>query len=86
VVPTVVEIRLERPIVLTGVAERAAAVVGTYGVSDSALLDVLFGRATPEGNLPFELPSSMEEVKVQRSDVPHDTAHPLYPFGFGLRY
>ena len=86
VVPTVVEIRLERPIVLTGVAERAAAVVGTYGVSDTALLDVLFGRVAPEGNLPFELPSSMEEVKVQRSDVPHDTANALYPFGFGLRY
>ena len=26
------------------------------------------------------------EVAAQREDVPHDTAHPLYPFGFGLSY
>jgi len=25
-------------------------------------------------------------VRAQRSDVPSDTAHPLYRFGFGLRY
>jgi beta-glucosidase len=85
-VPTVVEVKLERPIVLSAVAERASALVGSYGVSDAALLDVLFGRAAPEGNLPFELPSSMDEVRAQRSDVPSDTAHPLYRFGFGLRY
>jgi len=85
-VPTVVDVKLERPIVLTGVADRASALVGSYGVSDAALLDVLFGRAAPEGNLPFELPSSMDEVALQRSDVPFDTANPLYRFGFGLRY
>lgn len=85
-VPTIVEVKLERPIVLTKVAERAAALVGSYGISDAALLDVLFGRAEPEGNLPFELPSSMDEVVAQRSDVPFDTAHPAYDFGFGLRY
>jgi len=85
-VPTVVEVKLERPIVLTEIASRAAALVGTYGASDEALLDVVFGRAAPEGRLPFELPSSMAEVEVQRSDVPFDTENPLYPFGFGLRY
>jgi beta-glucosidase len=85
-VPTVVEVKLERPIILTQIKDRAAAVVGTYGVSDEALLDVVFGRATPEGKLPFELPSTMEEVEAQRSDVPFDTAHPLFEFGFGLCY
>jgi beta-glucosidase len=84
--PTVVEVKLERPIVLTEIARRAAALVGTYGVSDEAFLDVVFGRAAPRGRLPFELPSSMAEVRAQRSDVPFDTENPLYPFGFGLRY
>jgi len=50
-------------------------------VSDAALIDVLTGRARPEGRLPFELPSSMDAVRAQRSDVPHDSARPLYPFG-----
>ncbi|MGH9046778.1 MAG: glycoside hydrolase family 3 C-terminal domain-containing protein, partial [Acidimicrobiales bacterium] len=85
-VPTVVDVKLERPIILTKLNEQAAAVVGTYGASDSALLDVLFGREPPGGRLPFELPSSMDEVREQRSDVPSDTANPLYPIGHGLSY
>jgi beta-glucosidase len=51
-------------------------------VSDGALFDVLTGKAKPQGKLPFELPSSMAEVQVQKSDVPYDTAHPLYKFGY----
>jgi beta-glucosidase len=85
-VPTVVEVKLERPIVLSKLNDDAAAVVGTYGASDGAFLDVVFGRAAPEGRLPFELPSSMAEVEAQRPDVPSDTSHPLYPRGHGLSY
>jgi beta-glucosidase len=49
-------------------------------------LDAIFGRARPEGKLPFELPSSMEAVRNQKEDVPSDSEAPLYPFGFGLAY
>jgi hypothetical protein len=28
--------------------------------------------------------SVKREVAVQRPDLPHDTAHPLFPLGFGL--
>lgn len=85
-VPTVVTITLDRPAILTGVKDRAAALLANFGVSDAALLDVITGVDRPQGRLPFELPSSMAEVEAQKSDVPHDTAHPLYPIGFGLRY
>jgi beta-glucosidase len=47
---------------------------------------VVFGRVAPEGTLPFELPSSMEAVRQQKSDVPYDSENPLFPFGYGLRY
>ena len=85
-VPTIVTVYLERPAILTPLKDRASALIGNFGVSDAALLDVLTGRAKPEGKLPFELPSSMEAVQAQRSDVPHDSARPLYPFGFGKSY
>jgi beta-glucosidase len=85
-VPTIVTVYLDRPAILTELKGRASALIGNFGVSDAALLDVLTGVAKPEGRLPFELPSSMQEVEAQRSDLPHDTAHPLYPIGFGLRY
>ncbi len=86
VVPTIAVVYLDRPAILTPIKERARAIVANFGVSDEALIDVLAGRAHPEGKLPFELPSSMEAVFAQRSDLPHDSPRPLYPFGFGLRY
>jgi beta-glucosidase len=86
VVPTIVTVYLDRPAILTPLKDKARALIANFGVSDAALLDVLTGRARPEGKLPFELPSSMTAVEAQRSDVPHDSPRPLYRFGFGRRY
>jgi beta-glucosidase len=85
-VPTVVAIHLERPAVIPEIAEHAAALLATYGASDEALLDVLFGRALPQGRLPFQLPRSMQEVVHGHPDMPQESADPLYPFGHGLGY
>jgi len=78
--------QLSRPLVLGNVVEQSDAVIGAYGVSDEALLDVVTGESAPEGRLPFELPSSMDEVAAQLPDVPNDTATPLFAYGFGLAY
>jgi beta-glucosidase len=85
-VPTVVTVYLDRPAILTNVKDKAAALLGNFGVSDPALFDVLTGKAAPQGRLPFELPSSMEEVEAQAEDAPYDTKSPLYKFGFGLSF
>ncbi|MCX4870058.1 hypothetical protein OG298_02695 [Streptomyces sp. NBC_01005] len=42
------------------------------------------GRARAVGRLPYELPRSMAAVEASRSDVPHDTADPVSPFGADL--
>jgi beta-glucosidase len=83
--PTIVDIQLDRPAVLTPLVSAAAALTGSFGSSDEALLDVLFGRSPATGTLPFELPSSMAEVEASREDVPGDTANPLFANGHGLR-
>ncbi len=77
---------LNRPAVLTELKDMSGALLGTFGVSDEAMLDIVFGRHNPVGKLPFELPSSMAEVEAQLEDVPDDTANPLFPFGWGLDY
>ena len=77
---------LNRPAVLTELKDMSGALLGTFGVSDEAMLDIVFGRHNPVGKLPFELPSSMAEVEAQLEDVPDDTANPLFPFGWGLSY
>jgi beta-glucosidase len=85
-VPTIVQISLDRPAVMPEIAAGCAGLLADFGASDAAVLDVLFGRFKPSGKLPFELPSSMDAVRAQKEDLPHDSENPLYPFGFGLRY
>lgn len=57
-----------------------------FGAANGGVLDVLFGRAAPEGKLPFALPSSVTAVRAQLPDVPDDSANPLFPFAFGSTY
>ena len=85
-VPTVVAIHLDRPAVIPEIAAHSAALLVDFGASDDAVLDVIFGRFSPSGKLPFELPSSMEAVERQQEDVPYDSENPLFPFGHGLTY
>lgn len=84
-VPTVIDVYLDRPAVLAPLVEVAGALTATYGSSDQALADVLFGAAEPRGRLPFDLPRSMAAVVASREDVPFDTADPSFRFGHGLR-
>lgn len=87
----VISVYFRHPFVLddeSGVKE-AGALIANFGVSDQALLDVIFGVAAPVGRLPFALPRSRDSVTSQHSDAPgyaetKDGA--LYPFGFGLGY
>ena len=87
-VTTIAVPQLSRPLVLTNVLEQSDAVLASYGVSDQALMNVITGVASPAGTLPFELPSSNAEVAAptQYSDVPNDTANPLFEYRSGLEY
>ena len=84
--PTIVSVYLERPIVIPELNNEASALLGHFSISDEALFELISGKGSPEGKLPFELPSSMEAVENQMEDVPFDSEDPLYPFGFGLSY
>jgi beta-glucosidase len=65
------------------IADAAALLLATYGVSDEAVLDVVFGRARPEGRLPFDLPQSMAALEEHPPDLPGGTVGPLLRFGDG---
>jgi beta-glucosidase len=82
--PTVLVLHLDRPAVVPELVEACAGVVAVFGASDAAVDDVLRGRAKAEGRLPFELPRSMEAVRAQHPDVPHDSEDPLFPIGYRL--
>ena len=77
---------LNRPAILTNANEKSLGLIGTFGVEDKVILETIFGENNPTGKLPFEIPSSMEEVKEQFSDVADDTKNPIFKYGHGLSY
>ncbi|MBV4413162.1 glycoside hydrolase family 3 C-terminal domain-containing protein [Enterobacteriaceae bacterium YMB-R22] len=84
-IPVVLSVYLNRPAILTNVKDRVNVLMANFGASDEAVLDVITGKSKAEGTLPFELPSSWQEVLDQKPDVAHDTANPLYEMGAGIK-
>jgi len=86
--PTIVDIYLDRPAAIPEIAESAKALLGNFGASPVAFLDVVFGveGSQPMGKLPFDLPRSMAAVEASKEDVPFDTENPVFKFDHGLRY
>jgi beta-glucosidase len=85
-IPAIVNIYLQRPAIIPEIAQNSAGLIANFGASDRAILDVVFGKSSPQGKLPIEMPSSMEAVRNQKEDLPYDSKDPLYHFGFGLTY
>ncbi|MEL0607256.1 glycoside hydrolase family 3 protein [Vibrio echinoideorum] len=86
---TVLSINFRQPFVLDDQSnlKQAGAVMATFGVSDSNLMEVLSGNFAPQGKLPFALANSAQAIQNQDSDYPgYDQADTLYPFGHGLSY
>ncbi|CCF33051.1 glycoside hydrolase family 3 [Colletotrichum higginsianum] len=87
-VPTVVDIKFNRPPAVPEIVEQASALLVNYGSTPDAFLDVVFGIDgwAPEGKLPVEVPRSQAAADAQFGDVPFDSVDPLFRFGHGLRY
>jgi beta-glucosidase len=86
---TVLAIYFRQPYVLDEESglRNAGAIVATFGVSDLALMEVLTGRAKPQGRLPFALASTLQAVIDNAPDAPgYPAENTLFPFGFGLSY
>ena len=86
---TILAIRFRQPFVLdeaSGLRD-AGAIIATFGSSDAALMDILTGKHSAQGKLPFALADSAEAILRQHSDVPgYSEEDILFPFGYGLEY
>ena len=67
--------------------KEAGAILASFGVSDTALLEVISGRFKPRGKLPFALARTLQAVIDNEPDVPgYRATDTLSPFRFGLTY
>ena len=86
---TVLAIYFRNPYVLDDESrlKDAGAILATFGVSDTAILEVISGRFTPRGKLPFALARTLQAVVDNEPDVPgYPAGDTLYPLKFGLNY
>ncbi len=69
---TVLAIYFRNPYVLDDESrlKDAGAILATFSVSDAAILEVISGRFTPRGKLPFALPRTLQAVIDNEPDVP----------------
>ena len=84
--PTVSIFTLNRPAVLPDINDASKALIVDFTCQDEILAEMIFGKFSPSGKLPVEMPSSVQAVEDQLEDVPYDSQNPLYPYGFGLTY
>lgn len=86
---SVLHVYFRHPFVLDDASgmRNAGAIVAGFGVSDTALLDVLSGKSKPQGKLPFALANNLDAVRNNQPDAPgYPAADTLFPFGHGLSY
>jgi len=86
---TILCIYFRQPYVLdeeSGV-RKAGAILAGFGVSDGALMDVMTGKYSPRGKLPFALARTLQAIRDNAPDAPgYPAADTLFPFGHGLTY
>ena len=90
--PVIVVETMNNPMVVGEFEPQVDALLAEFGVSREAVLDVIFGRYTPQGRLPAQLPADMACVERHCEDLPLDLipytdelGH-RYDYGFGLGY
>jgi beta-glucosidase len=88
--PTITVINFTNPWVISEIeGEGLHTLVATFGTTPEAILDVLAGKIKPSSKLPFSIPSSVDAVKSNLSDVPgymEKEGYALFKFGHGLSY
>lgn len=90
--PVITVVALKNPMVMAELEPCSDALLVEYGVCPQAVLDIITGKAKPQGLLPLQMPANMETVENQREDVAFDMecyqdgeGH-TYDFGFGMDF
>ena len=89
--PVVLVLVAGRPLMITGLVNKADALLMAYLPGTEAgdgVADILFGRVSPHGKLPVSWPASIKDVPMVKGMRLSDgkRAKPLFAYGAGLSY
>lgn len=90
--PVIVVVDATNPFVTSELDPYTDCLLVTFGVTDTAVFEVISGNAEPSGMLPLQFPKDMDTVEKQFEDVSYDMEcytdemGNTYDFGFGLNY
>ncbi|HEY5160436.1 MAG TPA: glycoside hydrolase family 3 N-terminal domain-containing protein [Gaiellaceae bacterium] len=89
--PVVLVLVTGRPLMISGLVEKAGALLMAYlpgSEGGHGVADVLFGRVSPRGKLPVSWPASIKDVPMVKGIRLKDgkRAKPLFAYGAGLSY
>ena len=90
--PVIVCVNTNNPMIFSEIEPNVSGILVHFGVQDQALLDIIAGKSEPTGLLPFQMPSNMKTVELQKEDVPQDMECHVdsegnkYDFAYGMNW
>ena len=90
--PIILVVSASNPMVFNAIEEKVDGILVEFGVSNSAIADIVNGAYEPSGLLPLQMPKDMTTVETQLEDVPNDmdpyvdSLGNTYDFAFGLNW
>ena len=90
--PVIVAVQAERPMCFHEIEKAADAILIGFEVQNQAFLELISGKAEPQGLLPVQMPKDMRTVEENMEDVPFDlkcykdTDGNIYDYAYGLNW
>ena len=90
--PVIVAVAAERPMCFHEIEKSADAILIGFEVMNQAFLEIIAGKAEPQGLLPVQMPKDMRTVEEQCEDLPFDmkcykdSDGNIYDYAYGLNW
>ena len=90
--PVILAISAERPMCFHEIEKSADAILIGFEVMNQAFLEIIAGKAEPQGLLPVQMPKDMRAVEEQKEDLPFDMKcykdadGNIYDYAYGLNW
>ncbi|MBR2352124.1 MAG: glycoside hydrolase family 3 C-terminal domain-containing protein [Alistipes sp.] len=90
--PVIVAVQAERPMCFHEIEKAADAILIGFEVQNQAFLELISGKAEPQGLLPVQMPKDMRTVEENKEDLPFDMKcykdadGNVYDYAFGLNW